>query len=150
MIGDSLLRPTDRDIVTLSAAPTRLAFLTSGSGASTAITASSGTVPTDECWVIAGCGLVITPGAAQFAQFAIVDVIEPISGAQIARVAYAAAPELGATVAQQTGFARALTNLVVMPGEALRATGNFNAGAAANTVQFNFYGIRIPRANMLK
>lgn len=150
MLGELLFRPTERDLVALGGAPTRLSFLTSGSGASSSINCSSGTVPTDEFWVIAGATCVITPGAAQFALFCIIDVIEPISGAQIYRPCYAAAPELGATVAQQTGFARALTNAIVMPGEAVRATGNFNAGAAANTVQMSFYGLKIPRGNLLK
>lgn len=150
MIGDSYLRPTERDLVTLGAAPTRLAFLTSGSAASTSINASSGTVPTDEIWVLAGCGFVITPGAAQFCTSALLDVIEPISGAQIYRPGYAAQPELGTGVALQTGFNRAFTNAIVMPGESVRASALFNAGAAANTVQFSIYGLRIPRSNMLK
>jgi len=149
-IGENLFRPTERDLVTIQAAPTRLAILTSGAGASTAISSQSATVPTDECWVLFGCGFVITPGAAQFCITALLDIIEPVSGAQIYRPAIVAGPDLGAVVAQQTGFSRELGGALVMPGEAIVGRGVFNAGAAANTVQWNVYGIKIPRGNLLK
>jgi len=132
-VGESLYRPTLRDVVAIDAAPTRLSFLTSGTGASTAISATSPTVPTDEFWCILGCGFVITPGAAQFCITGLLDIIEPVSGAQLYRPAVAAGPELGAVVATQTGFDREFEGVIVMPGEAVVGRGSFNAGAAANT-----------------
>jgi hypothetical protein len=149
-LGDQLYAPSARDIIALDAAPTRLAVVTSGSGSSTAIAAVGNSIPTDECWVIFGCTAVVTPGAAQFCFSVIFDIIDPVNNAQIARLGNAAGPELGTTVAQQTGCDRQINGMIAMPGEALRASGTFNAGANPNTVQFSFWGIKVPRGNVLK
>jgi hypothetical protein len=150
VFGESLFRPSERDLVTIQAAPTRLALSFFSAGLSTLITHNSTPVPTDEVWCVAGIQVTLTPGAAQTAVPSNVGIFDTTTGTQVYRFAYVTQVELGSVAAAQTGFDRQFDGVFVMPGEVIRFENGFSAAGASNSALNWVYGLKIPRGNLLK
>lgn len=148
MLADGLFRPSERDLVTVDAAPRRLAFFSQSLIASASIIINSPVVPGDEVWQITGVGLELTPGAAQTALVGAVRTTQ-LPNMTVSTILFLGGLDVTGTAAASQGRAQACDH-VLMPGEIVQFQGAFNAGAAANTVTGYFHGIAIPRGNMLK
>jgi hypothetical protein len=146
MLGDNVYRPTERDLVTSGAAPRRLNFRTTSSLAAASVATDGPTVPTDEVWCIQQLYAQCTPGAAQTVQTMVISLI--LQGVQFNELV-STTENFSATAAivQTRSWT---TEFFMMPGEILRLTSAFNAGAASNLVLMNAVGIALPRGNLIR
>lgn len=149
-LGDGIYRPSDRDVVTIGAAPARFLFYQFLLNTALAqLSVSSSNVPGDEVWVIKGFDVSCTPGAAQ----TVLDgaaVIRDTSNTIIARLVDFAPPQTSAVAAAQVRLSGVVGDAMVMPGDHLECAVDFNAGANPNSMIWTLYGVRLPRGNILK
>ena len=90
-------------------------------------------------------GGVLTPGAAQIAIQGSVHIQD--FDATLATCVFAGDVIVGGAANQIVRFG-GLTHFVVPPRWRITGRGDFNAGAAANTVGLDIYGFFIPRGNL--
>lgn len=147
MLGDTLYKPSLRDIVTVDAAPRRLNFRATASAVAAAVSIDGPIVPADEAWIITQIYAQATPGAAQTVVNMIVSVI--LGGVSF-NEAHGWTENFSATPAIAQVRSVAGVNFALMPGEVLRLNGNFNAGANSNLVLLNALGVALPRGNLIR
>lgn len=110
------------------------------------------TVPSDETWWVAGITNQSIPGAAQWATRLIIGPVQsdqanaPFTSIMAGSPDDATLPAANQTVSVSTTFGE---SLMLPGGTVLCAATAFNAGASANTVSINVFGMRTPRGNAI-
>jgi hypothetical protein len=141
MIGEYLYQLTTKDAITAPVLQRKHKQTTASSG-SVSVSATDDVTPNDKVLVVTNVSAEAISGAAQTSGDVRVVLEDDVGNS------------LG-TIGRQTGaplavFSLALTGLalVLFPGERLRATGTYNAGAAANTTSITVHGFFLPKGNL--
>lgn len=149
MLGESLYRPTARDLETTGAAPSRLLFYAVQSAIAASLSVVSGVVPGDEIWIVTHADLRFTPGAAQTLTVGAL-LARDTSGNVIGRICDVAPPQASVVAAAVSGAWGRVGEVMLFPGDALEAAAAFSAGANSNGMIVTAWGVRLPRGNVLK
>jgi hypothetical protein len=141
MIGEYLYQLTTKDAITAPVLQRKHKQTTASVG-SVSVSATDDVTPNDKVLVVTNVSAEAISGAAQTSGDVRVVLEDDVGNS------------LG-TIGRQTGaplavFSLALTGLalVLFPGERLRATGTYNAGAAANTTSITVHGFFLPKGNL--
>jgi hypothetical protein len=141
MIGEYLYQLTTKDAITAPILQRKHKQTTAAVG-SVSVSATDDVTPNDKVLVVTNVSAEAISGAAQTSGDVRVVLEDDVGNS------------LG-TIGRQTGaplavFSLALTGLalVLFPGERLRATGTYNAGAAANTTSITVHGFFLPKGNL--
>jgi hypothetical protein len=128
-----------------------LAGAVAASLASTAVRAYT-TVPSDETWWVAGLMNQSIPGAGQAVTRMILGTIQGPDAAAPFVTLFAGGPDTSTlpAVQQTVSIHSSFGGPIMLPGGTiLCAASSFSAGAAANSVSLNYYGLRTPRGNAI-
>lgn len=142
MILESLYKPTVKDQLSGLNQKRWSVYGTATVAATSVAVAPFANVPPDTVRVVQGFSCVLSPGAAQTPTWF------QIQSANFGGLLYGA---WGAAVGAAVGDYYAVTEQLgwlLPPSSGLNIVGNFDAGAAANSVVCSFWGFEVPRANI--
>lgn len=144
MIGEFLYALTGRD--QQQPVIQRAVFRAFSSVAAAGINSdTSSAVPDDKIGIVTSLAIILGPGAAQTGRSFNVQIIDSLGNNLGLIHGDTTDPGVAAAIATQYG---AQCEHLLMPGERLRCSTSFNAGAAANTVSFDAVVLLLPKGNI--
>lgn len=145
-VGGLFYRPSVKDLAASSSNVRRFTTTITASASATTVQGNdSGNCPPDIVRYIHTVDFGFAPGAAQFALYAQLLLLDPATNFTIARVSVTPGTF---TAAQASSQSIAGLELTQMQGELLQLTSAFNAGANANAISCFVQGWEFPRGTL--
>lgn len=144
MIGEFLYQLTAKDVISQPVLQ-RVTLLNGAAAAAVNVDISFPAVPGDRVFWVTHCQSAVIPGAGQIGQRLEWNVIDSVGNNLLSGPAITFNPALAAAQIASHSWT---TELLLMPGEVLRARGVFSAGGVANTLSAAAFGIFLPKGNL--